>query len=82
MGRIIDRIVFGVIIIIVVLGILTFAYMMTQYDLKSQDCAEQYGGKVVRGYCTYIRDGNSQSFSIWDQEYAKERLSEPGGKKE
>ena len=40
--------------------------MMAEADTKTRECAKEFGGKVIRGYCTYVEDGTSRSFSIWD----------------
>ncbi len=63
-----DKIVWGILIVIMVLGVIGWSWMMAQWDIKSSECVEEYGGKVTKGYCVYVEDGNSKSFDIWRNE--------------
>ena len=61
-----DKLIIGVMIFFVVFGIVGLGFMLTEWTIKSSECAKDYGGKLVRGYCTYVENGSSKSFSIWD----------------
>ena len=56
-----------VIIVILILGCLVFVIAMLSYTNGAEYCSKEYGGKMAfGGYCTYVENGTSQSFSIWD----------------
>jgi hypothetical protein len=59
------RIIFIIVAIIFILGAICFAWMMTEYNQQQVKCAEEHGGKVVVGYCTYVENGTSKSYDIW-----------------
>ncbi|MHA1201343.1 MAG: hypothetical protein ACTSQ4_02325 [Candidatus Heimdallarchaeaceae archaeon] len=61
------KLMFIGIIILFILSTFGFVFMMTTYDLESRECAKNHGGIVTRGYCTYIEDGQSYSYNIWDK---------------
>jgi len=61
-----SKIGWGIIIGFTILYTILWAFTMAEWDIKTTQCAEEYGGKVIRGYCTYVEDGTSKSFSIWD----------------
>ena len=66
-----NKVFWGILIGIILLGIIGWSWTIIEWDNQSRECAEKYGGKVVRGYCTYIKGGDSTSFSIWEEEVGK-----------
>ncbi len=73
--KLIDKVFTGFIIIVIIFGSISFTFLMIDYDNKVDECTKEFGGKVVRGYCTYVKNGTSESYSIWEyQEEIEEEL--------
>ena len=65
------NILFYIIIGLVILGGLGWAFFMSHGFIEKEKCAEYYGGNVIQGYCTYVKDGTSKSYNIWERENLK-----------
>lgn len=61
-----EKITFIIIVIVLIIWAFGVSFMMANFSIKSLECAEDFGGRVTRGYCIYVENGTSKSFSIWE----------------
>ncbi len=54
------------VLVFVILLVITIALDIMERDKNIKQCAADYGGKVIAGYCVYVRDGASVSFNMRD----------------
>ncbi len=65
--KILNAIFWVILAILLTSGVVGFVWMLSDTENYEEECAKEYGGSLVKGYCTYVENGTSKSFNIWTE---------------